>query len=201
MDNLFPYSGGMSTSEAPPLRKDARRNREAILVAARELFAESSDVPMYEIAKRAGVGQATLYRNFPDRSAIVAALFTEILDRLEGRAAEYDGDPDAFIILLRSIVDSQVQFHGLADVLRGQPGEEPDLDRLRQRLTDLLRKPLRQAKAAGTIRRDLTPDDVILVAAMIEGALFKANSRSDYGTAASRALTLIVDGLATSGST
>ena len=51
------------------LRRDARDNREAILDAARELFADSADVAMSKIAKRAGVGQATLYRNFANRGA------------------------------------------------------------------------------------------------------------------------------------
>ena len=64
----------MTTTSETPLRKDAQRNREAILAAARELFAESADVPMYEIARRAGVGQATLYRNFPDRRNLAASL-------------------------------------------------------------------------------------------------------------------------------
>jgi len=189
----------MGTTEVPPLRSDARRNREAILIAARELFAESSDVPMYEIAKRAGVGQATLYRNYPDRNAIVAALFSEVLDRWEVLAAEHEDDPDAFFILLRTIVDGQVRFHGLADGLRGQPGEESELDRLLQRMANLLKKPLRNAKAMGTLRRDVTTDDVYLIVTMIEGALTRASGRSDYGTVASRALKLIVDGMSTSG--
>lgn len=76
------------------LRKDARRNREAILAAARDLFAESGDVAMYEVARRAGVGQATLYRNFPDRDALIAALSVEWLDELERVGAEYAGEPD-----------------------------------------------------------------------------------------------------------
>jgi AcrR family transcriptional regulator len=59
------------------LRRDARRNREAILAAARELFADSAEVSMCEVARRAGVGQGTLYRNFPDRGALVAEILGE----------------------------------------------------------------------------------------------------------------------------
>ena len=73
-------------------RKDAQRNREAILAAARELYAESADVPMYEVARRAGVGQGTLYRNFPDRSDLAAALIAEIFELEEQLAAEHAGD-------------------------------------------------------------------------------------------------------------
>jgi AcrR family transcriptional regulator len=64
-------------------RTDAQRNRESILVAARELFAESAEVPRCEVARKAGVGQATLYRNFPDHRDLVAALLDEYLGRFD----------------------------------------------------------------------------------------------------------------------
>jgi len=69
----------MDSSETTPRRKDAQRNREAILSAAKELFATSADVPMYEIARAAGIGQGTLYRHFADRRSIAIALFDEAL--------------------------------------------------------------------------------------------------------------------------
>ena len=77
-----------ATSQAPR-RKDAQRNREAILAAARALFAECADVPMCEVARRAGVGQATLYRNFPDRGDLAAALLLE--EALDPRRAVEEG--------------------------------------------------------------------------------------------------------------
>ena len=101
-----------------PQRKDAQRNREAILCAARELFAERGDVPMYEVARLAGVGQATLYRNFPDRRNLVAALLEEHLERVEQLAAEHDGDPDAFFVLLRAIVETMASSHALGELAR-----------------------------------------------------------------------------------
>src|ERR1700761_6458088 len=73
------------------LRKDAKRNRVAILDAARELFAESGDVAMSEVARRAGVGQATLYRNFPDRSALAAEVLSEHVERVAAIAGEHAG--------------------------------------------------------------------------------------------------------------
>jgi len=177
------------------LRKDAQRNREAILTAAREMFAHSGDVPMYEIAKRAGVGQATLYRNFQDRGAIISAIFSEVLDQLEGVAAQHTDDPDAFFVILKSIAESQVHFHALIDCLTQDGNRTSRLEEPRQRLTDMLRRPLREAKAAGTLRRDLTTDDVLLVLIMIDGALTNATSSSRQATAAARAMTLVLDGL------
>jgi AcrR family transcriptional regulator len=176
-------------------RKDAQRNRDAILEAARELFAESGDVPMYEIARRAGVGQATLYRNFPDYGAVAAALLSEVLARLEQLAAEHADDPDAFLVLLRRIVEGQARFHGLGYFLRVDDRDRSELEPLKQRLTEVIKRPLADAKAAGTIRRDLTVDDVLLVLSMIQGVLSKETDRTGQAAAVTRALALILDGL------
>src|ERR1700745_2083307 len=108
----------MSTTKQVPLRKDAQRNREAILEAARELFADCADVPMYEVARRAGVGQATLYRNFPDRRDLAAALLLEEMERTEQLAAEHAGDPDAFFVLLRNLVGTLARVHTLGERAR-----------------------------------------------------------------------------------
>jgi AcrR family transcriptional regulator len=178
-----------------PRRKDALRNREAILEAARELFAESADVPMYEIARRAGVGQATLYRNFPDRRNLAAAVVTEHMERTERLAAEHAGDPDAFFVLLRDIVESMAASRALGELAREDDCLGSALERRRRRLAELMHEPLRAAKAAGTLRRDLTSDDVFLVLSMIKGAVERADSAAARAAAASRGLALVVDGL------
>src|SRR5580704_12930967 len=98
------------------LRKDAKRNREAILDAARELFADSADVAMCEVARRAGVGQATLYRNFPDRRALAAEILGEHVARFARLAAEHDGDPEAFFVLLRRLVESMAHLYAVSEL-------------------------------------------------------------------------------------
>lgn len=183
-------------NETVGLRKDARRNREAILTAARELFAESGDVAMYEVARRAGVGQATLYRNFPDRDALIAALSVEWLDELERVGAEHAGEPDAFFVLVRAIVQSQARFHGLIDCAPESPAVNRELELLQQRLMALIKRTLRDAKAAGLVRRDLTVDDIVLLMGMVEGALSREADAAGRASAASRVLTLALDGLA-----
>jgi AcrR family transcriptional regulator len=180
----------------PPLRRDARRNREAILRAARELFAEAGDVAMYEVARRAGVGQATLYRNFPGRRALATALFAEHLADLERLAAEHAGDPAALLALLRALVTMQTRFHGLVDCLDGDDAR-PDLALLRPSVRELLRPALHDAKAAALVRADLTLDDVVLVLAMVDGALRRETDAAGRAAAASRVLELAVGGLAT----
>jgi AcrR family transcriptional regulator len=185
----------MSTADHVSKRSDARRNREAILAAAREMFAESGDVAMYEVARRAGVGQATLYRNFPDRDALIAALAVEWIAELERIGAEHAGEPDAFFVLLRAIVDSAARFHGLADCAQQSPDVASALEPLQQRLNDLIKRPLRDAKAAGLVRRDLSMRDVMLLIAMVEGALSREADAAGRAAAAARVLTLALDGL------
>jgi AcrR family transcriptional regulator len=184
------YTGSMTATPQAPRRKDARRNREAILEAARELFAESSDVPMYRVARRAGVGQATLYRNFPDRGDLAAALLAEQIERQERVAGEHAGDRDAFFVLLRSFAENLARFHPLGDLARLEPH--------RQRIAELIRGPLRDAKAGGALRRDLSIDDVFLLLSMVSGAVEGANGPADRAARAARALALVVDGVAPS---
>ena len=176
-------------------RKDAQRNREAILAAARELFSERADVAMYEVARRAGVGQATLYRNFPDRRNLAAALLVEQMEQSEQLAADHAGDPDAFFVLLRDFVDSMARSHALGQLAREDMCLGSELDRRRRRLAELMKDPLHDAKAAGTLRCDLTIDDVFLVVSMVKGAAERADGPAGRATAASRALALLIDGI------
>lgn len=104
----------MPVATPPQQRRDARNNREAILDAARELFADSADVAMRTIAKRAGVGQATLYRNFPNRGALAAEIMDEHVERMAALAAEHEGDSDAFFVLMRSMIDGMVTMYAFA---------------------------------------------------------------------------------------
>ncbi len=184
----------MATGQAPR-RKDAQRNREAILAAARELFADGADVPMYEVARRAGVGQATLYRNFPDRRDLAAALLLEEMEHTEELAAEHAGDPDAFFVLLRNVAATIARFHALGELAREDACLGSALETRRRRLRELLKEPLRAAKAAGTVRCDLTIDDVFLVVLMVRGAIDANDGPAGRAAAASRALALLLDGL------
>ena len=184
----------MTETRQPPARKDAQRNRDAILCAARELFAQSGDAPMYAVARQAGVGQATLYRNFPDRAALAAALFAEQLGEVERLAEEHADDPAALFVVLRSIVGLQARFYGLLHCLDERaPGAKAEAA---ARLVGILRAPLRDAKAAGMVRRDLTMEDVLRLFAMVEGALRREGDAGGRAAAAARVLELVLDGVA-----
>jgi AcrR family transcriptional regulator len=150
---------------------------------------------MYEVARRAGVGQATLYRNFPDRRDLAAALLAESMERTERLAADHAEDPDAFFVLLRHIVDKITRFHALGELAREDACVGSELGPRRQRFGELLKEPLRVAKAAGTVRCDVTIDDVFLMVLMVRGAIEGAEGPAERAAAASRALALLLEGL------
>jgi AcrR family transcriptional regulator len=176
-------------------RRDARDNREAILEAARALFADSADVAMCQVARRAGVGQATLYRNFPSRGALAAEILDEHVERLAALAAEHAGQPDAFFVLLRGLIDGMVSLYGLAALARRDAETDSHLQAGRRRVGALLKQPLCDAKAAGTLRRDISTDDVFLLLAMGRGAMEGLADPGARSAVAHRVLALILGGI------
>ena len=185
----------MAATAQPPLRKDAARSRAAILTAARELFSAGRDVPMYEIGRRAGVGQATLYRHFPNRAAIVAAISREHVERIEAIAAEHEENSRAILIVLDAAADMLVRIHDLVGILREDATLAPVLDELRQRMRVVLGATLDRSRASDLLRDDLRADDLLLVLNMINGALTGIATTAERATAATRALDLAVHGL------
>jgi AcrR family transcriptional regulator len=182
---------------APPVqqRRDARDNRAAILDAARELFADSADVAMCQVARRAGVGQGTLYRHFANRSALAAELLGSYIVGFEELAAAEEADPDAFFVLLRSLFDSMVDLYGIAVLARQDTETDLHLKRSRARIGKLLERPLRDAQGAGTVRRDLTVADVFLIFAMARGAMEGLPDRAARSAVAQRVMTLTLGGI------
>jgi AcrR family transcriptional regulator len=180
------------------LRRDARRNREAILEAGRELFADSADVAMCQVARRAGVGQATLYRNFPDRGALAAEILAERIERIVELAADHEDDPDAFFVLLRNVIESMAGVYALAELAREDARTDQRLKQNRLVLAGLIKGPMRDAKAAGTLRRDLSIEDVFLMLSMARGAMAGAHGVAGRSEVGHRALTLMIGGLAPS---
>jgi AcrR family transcriptional regulator len=177
-----------------PLRKDAARSRTAILAAARELFGSGGDVPMYAIGRRAGVGQATLYRHFADRSAIVAAIGREHLERIEQLEAAHRDD-DAVLVVLRAAAETLVSIHDLVGILRRDAALAPVLGELRARMRAVLERALERSRPSDTLRDDVATDDLVLVLNMVNGALEGVTVRPRRAAAAARALELALNGL------
>ena len=150
-----------------PLRIDAARNRGQIVEAAQAAFAERGlDVPLEDVAGRAGVGIATLYRRFPTRQELIAACF-------ERRVAEYAraaeealeaADPwIGFCAYVQRVCAMQAADRGLKDVLNRTFPDAKTLEAHRRRGYDLIVRLIERAKDAGTLREDFVPEDLALL--------------------------------------
>jgi AcrR family transcriptional regulator len=180
-----------------PRRTDARRNREVILRVADEAFTQGSGVvPLEEIARRAGLGRATVYRHFPDRRALGAAVAAEQLTALRQIVRAAEGERRSFRDLLQMVLCAQISRRPLVHLLR----ELPDRDRHQHAnaLIAVLTTPFRQAQAEGRLRTDLAPTDLALVFEMINAGVEAVPATADRAAAAQRLVAVILDGLFTS---
>jgi AcrR family transcriptional regulator len=144
-----------------PLRADAARNREKVLRAARDAFAESGyGVPLDEIAVRAGVGPGTVYRHFPTKEALFEAVVAARLRDLvaDARARAHSGDPgDAFFGFLGRVAAESAAKRDLPDAISIEGSLRDDLNAA----LDVL---LQRAQQAGAVRADVrTPDLIVLL--------------------------------------
>lgn len=154
-----------------PLRSDARRNREKILAAASELFAlEGPDLCVDAIARRAGVGHATVFRRFPTKDDLVIAMFEDRLTEFaEIAEAAADGeDPwKALVEVMAAIADRQARDRGLMEAVGSQVFGSPRLREHRTRLVDAVDRLVARARGAGVLRDDLTALDVLLLVSAV----------------------------------
>lgn len=149
-------------------RADAVRNRERILIAAREAFARHGvDVPLDAIARDAGLGPGTLHRHFPTKEGLLAAVIAGRLDALADHAEQLGGDPqEDFVSFLAELVDSSRDNLALAEALGGLPNSM--IEESAARLSTAVESLLVAAQRAGGIRPDL---DVAELHAIIAGVL------------------------------
>jgi AcrR family transcriptional regulator len=150
-----------------PLRSDAARNRGAIIDASRSLFGERGlDAPLDQIARLAGVGNATLYRHFPTRCALVVAVFADTLEDVVDAAREAleNVDPwQGFAFYVTFLGEMQATNRGLADLLTTSITGSAELEELRsQAHVDFVRI-VDRAKATGALRADFQPEDLALI--------------------------------------
>jgi AcrR family transcriptional regulator len=183
------------SAEMLPLRSDAQENRDRIVESARELFAQRGlDVGMREIARRAGVGPATLYRRFPTRQALVDTAFSAELAacRRIVEEAVQDADPwRGFCSAVRRLIVSNVRNRGFVDALiTGEPSSA--VLRHRQELLGLLQGVARRAQAAGALRRDFVISDLLLI--LSAGRGLHAERSDLLPAAARRYAVLAIDG-------
>ncbi|AUX29060.1 MULTISPECIES: TetR/AcrR family transcriptional regulator [Sorangium] len=177
------------------VRADAQRNLDALLEAAKAVFgAKGVDAPVREIAARAGVGVATVYRHFPQRSDLVAAVFRREVDACAaaGPALAREHEPaEALARWLRRYTSFIATKRGLAAALHsGDPAFDALPEYFRQHLEPALQSLLDAAVSAGQIRADVEPYDLLRAV----GNLCIATGE-DGALHSRRMVDLLIDGL------
>lgn len=187
------------TGGQPRMRADARRNRELLLSAARDVFVEHGpDAPLEEVARRAGVGIATLYRRFPDREALMRAVALDVLHRVTAEArAALAAEDDGFGALARYLHRAlDLRIAAVMPVLDGQfdLAKEEALRTARDELAPLFEAVVERAREHG-LRADVGPGDIGLMVIRLARPLPGSYPRDFDHAAAHRLLDIVLDGL------
>ncbi len=148
-------------------RIDARRNRERLVTAARELFTSKGvEVSAREIARKAGVGVGTLYRHFPARADLIDAVMEDALDEFvavaEGALAESDAW-SGFVRFVQDVLLLHARNRGLKDLVETQAHGRERAAAMRRRVRPLVAELVRRAQEQGALRPDFAPQDVPLL--------------------------------------
>ena len=192
---VAPPTAGDAETPAPRMRADARKNEEAVLEAAKVVFARSGvDAPIREIATQAGVGLGTLYRRFPTRTDLVAAVFRREVDACADAAelltAEH-GPAEALAAWLMRYTRFLATKQGLAAALHsGDPAFATLPDYFRSRFEPTLSALLNAAARSGETRADVAPYDLLRAIGNLAVA-----SGNDGAAHTERMVMLLMDGL------
>ncbi|MEU9133327.1 TetR family transcriptional regulator [Kitasatospora sp. NPDC048540] len=173
-----------------PRRADAARNFDALLAAARDAFAEhGADASLEDIARRAGVGIGTLYRNFPTRRHLFETVYANEVNDLGVVAAELAGEPpwEALAAWLRRFVSYALTKRAIREALAG---EETDVFlACRQSMYDAGTPLLTRAQEAGEVRPDMDIDDLLRLVSGVSTVAFPDDEQRD------RVLGIALDGI------
>ncbi|MFJ9904473.1 TetR/AcrR family transcriptional regulator [Streptomyces sp. NPDC101152] len=186
------------TDGPAPLRRDARRNRDQLVDAAHEVFAEQGlDAPLDVIARRAGVGNATLYRHFPSRAALVDAVFRDQLGQTTAAGERARNAPDAWTGLtgyLRAVFTTLAADRGTNDLMTTRVQGVQALDAVHAHNRETLELLLERGRAEGTVRADVGTEDVLFALAAL-GRAVPALTAVTAPDAWRRPVALLLDGL------
>jgi AcrR family transcriptional regulator len=147
----------------PSRRADAVRNRARVVAAAAEVFAERGvEASVPDVAARAGVGKATVYRSFPTKEHLIAAVVIERLEDFERRTRARLDEPDAWAALAAVLAEGADKHCGDRAISAGISAgiELPELNAARASLWRAVELLMARAKAQGTMRADARPDDL-----------------------------------------
>ncbi|MCI3274867.1 TetR/AcrR family transcriptional regulator [Streptomyces cylindrosporus] len=181
-----------------PLRRDARRNRDLLVGAAHEVFTEQGlEAPLDVIARRAGVGNATLYRHFPTRAALVDAVFRDQLGETIAAGELARTAPDAWTGLnayLRGVFSALAADRGTNDLMTTRIQGVEALDSVHAHNRRTMEILLERGQEEGKVRDDVTTEDVLFALAAL-GRAVPALTAATTSDAWLRPLALFLDSL------
>jgi AcrR family transcriptional regulator len=177
-----------------PKRADARRNRERLIAAAREAFTEHGvEASLDDIARRTGVGPGTLYRHFPTREALLAAVYRDDVEALAARAEEMAQQyppAEAFTAWLHLQLDNFKYKYGLGAAVKTMLGRDSEtLNFCRDAMRAALDRLLVAAQEVDAIRHDVDAGEILR---LVHGVGMATESAPEH---ADRLLSLVLDGL------
>jgi AcrR family transcriptional regulator len=190
---IKPETGAPEAAQRP-MRADARRNYERLLVAARDAFAAyGADASLDDIARNAGVGNATLYRHFPSREALLDAVFRDRVQALCAQSEQLSGresPDDALITWLQALVVHVTTYRGLAAWLMSTAtGREQSLASCQELIRAAGKSLLIRAQQSGTVRPDVGISQLLRLIHAIAMATEQTPGEAD------QLLSLVMDGL------
>ena len=182
-----------------PLRADAARNRERILVAASKVFADRGlEATLDDVADHAGVGVATVYRRFPNKEALVEAIFEKAVDDMAELAVEAANARDSWTGLawfLEHATQRQAENLGLRDVMLQSAYGRDRVARAKVRIIPLVARLVERAQGDGLVRPDFVAADIPVIECMLSSvSQFASDNAPDLWR---RYLAMILDGIRT----
>lgn len=189
----------IGTGEATaPRRRDARRNRQLLVEAGHEVFTELGlQAPLDMIARRAGVGNATLYRHFPTRAALIDAVFRDQLTGTTEASERARAAGDAWTGLndyLRAVFDTLAADRGTNDLMTTHIEGIEALDAAHTHNRETIELLLERGQREGTVRADVTTEDVLFALAAL-GRTVPSLTAATTPAGWRRPLALLLDGL------
>lgn len=179
-----------------PLRKDAARNRELLIAAAREVFAQRGlEASLDDIARQAGLGVGTAYRHFANKYELATAIFQQSVDEvvtIAGRALTADDPWQGLVGFLENLLEAQTADRGLREILMGAH-DPKDMEQVHDRLIGPFTEIVERARRNGDLRADVTPTDLGIVTMMLCQTADLAGDESPQLWR--RYLTVVLDGL------
>jgi len=177
-------------------RRDAQERREALIAAAADCFAEQGyRVPLEEVADRAGVGRATLYRNFKDREALALAIFGREVDRMAALLDPAASIDRTLTEMIRSGARASTLFARISSELKLDEENTAAFKALGARLADMLGPTVAAAQARGELRGDVSAAQLVTTIRMIGGLLLPHWSEQEKSEQIAAALDMLLRGL------